>query len=142
MRARWNRTWLAYDFDDSNWLSQKLPAQWQMLPEFAETYGGKMAYRYRFDFTKTEGKHYWLSFGGVFYQAEVWLNGEKLGEHTGYFEPFKFIVNEKLKDKNILLVLVNCPYEDTENNKKMVTGVFGHWDVINSHFNPGGSGGK
>lgn len=133
-----DRAWLAYDYDDSAWLSQKLPAQWQMLPEFAEKYGGKMAYRYRFDFTKKEGKDYWLKFNGVFYKAEVWLNGERLGDHTGYFAPFKFKITKQLQDQNVLTVLVDCPYEDTENNKKQVTGVFGHWDVINSHFNPGG----
>lgn len=38
----------------------------------------------------------WLYFGAVDSQAIVWLNGERLGEHEGWNEPFSFEVTGKL----------------------------------------------
>ena len=130
--------WLDFGFDDSSWISQKLPAQWQMLPQFEEKYGGRMMYRREFDFNKQPGKTYWLRFNGVFYQGRVWLNGQELGSHTGYFAPFEFEVTELLQAKNLLAVEVSSPTEQGEQDHLYVTGVFGHWDVINSHRNAGG----
>ena len=130
--------WLAYDFDDSSWLAQKQPAQWQMLPEFEWKYGGKMFYRTRFAFKPEPGKSYYLRFNGVFYYADVWLNGQRLGRHTGYFAPFEFEVTGLLRDRNVLAVEVNCPYEESRDQKRHVTGVFGFWDVISWKRNPGG----
>ena len=42
-------------------------------------------------------KHATLRFEGVDYFAKVWLNGELLGEHEGYLEPFSFDVTERLR---------------------------------------------
>lgn len=38
----------------------------------------------------------WLRFGAVTHNAQVYLNGKKLGEHKGGFLPFEFEVNEHL----------------------------------------------
>ena len=38
----------------------------------------------------------WLYFGAVDSHATVWLNGEKLGEHDGWDDPFSFEVSAKL----------------------------------------------
>jgi len=133
-----DQAWMTYQFDDSAWLSQKQPAQWQMLPEFEWKYGGKMFYRAKFDFKPEPGKNYFLRFNGVFYYAKVWLNGENLGTHAGYFSPFEFDVSRLLKERNILAIEVNCPYEEGEHKKRHVTGVFGYWDVISWKRNPGG----
>ena len=41
--------------------------------------------------------------------AVVYLNGEKIGEHTGGYTPFYFTVTGKLKEKDTLLVVkVDC----------------------------------
>ena len=130
--------WLKYEFDDSSWISQKQPAQWQMLPEFEWKYGGKMFYRARFEFKPEPGKTCYLHFKGVFYYARVWLNGYYLGRHAGYFAPFEFDVSNHLRDHNLLAVEVDCPYEEGEHDKRHVTGVFGYWDVISWKRNPGG----
>jgi beta-mannosidase len=130
--------WFEPGFDDSAWIAQKLPAQWQMLPQFEEKYGGQMIYRYPFDFNPAPGRNYWLRFNGVFYQGRVWLNGRKLGSHTGYFAPFEFEATDRLQAHNLLAVEVGSPSENTEQDHRYVTGVFGHWDVINSHRNAGG----
>jgi len=136
--GQYEDAWTTYQFDDSSWLSQKQPAQWQMLPQFEWKYGGKMFYRARFNFKPEPGKNYFLRFNGVFYYAKVWLNGELLGTHAGYFAPFEFRVSGRLKEKNILAIEVDCPYEEGEHLKRHVTGVFGYWDVISWKRNPGG----
>ena len=47
-------------------------------------------------------------FGAVNYQAIVYLNGEKLGEHEGGFTAFNFEATSVLKDgENVLIVEVN-----------------------------------
>jgi len=40
------------------------------------------------------GLRIWLNFGGVHPSAEVWLNGHRLGSHSGPFIPFAFDVTE------------------------------------------------
>lgn len=54
-----------------------------------------------------------LRFEGVDYYCKVWLNGEYLGEHEGYFAPFEFEVGELLKygEANTLVVKVWSPYD-------------------------------
>lgn len=42
------------------------------------------------------GQPAWLYFGGVDSEAIVWLNGERLGEHDVWNEPFSFDVTGKL----------------------------------------------
>jgi beta-galactosidase/beta-glucuronidase len=43
-----------------------------------------------------EGQRLCLHFGAVDYQATVWLNGARLGEHEGGYSPFVFDVTEYL----------------------------------------------
>ena len=48
-----------------------------------------------------------LHFGAVDYEATVWLNGRKLGDHIGGYTPFVFEVSGMLKPgENILVVRV------------------------------------
>lgn len=54
-----------------------------------------------------EGRRVVLHFEGVDYQAQVWLNGGFLGQHTGYFGAFEFDATDRLKPgTNILLLRV------------------------------------
>lgn len=49
-----------------------------------------------------------LRFGAVTHQAEVWLNGVKLGTHKGGFLPFEFEVRDVLRvGENLLSVAVD-----------------------------------
>ncbi|MDD5223763.1 MAG: glycoside hydrolase family 2 TIM barrel-domain containing protein [bacterium] len=53
-----------------------------------------------------------LVFEGVDYFARVWLNGKFLGEHEGYFNPFRFEVSKLLQTgDNLLVVEVTNPYD-------------------------------
>jgi len=57
-----------------------------------------------------KGKRILLNFGAVDWQAEVWLNGVKVGSHTGGYTPFTFDVTPALGDgDNILIVKVWDP---------------------------------
>jgi beta-glucuronidase len=39
-----------------------------------------------------------LRFGAVNYETEVWLNGERLGDHEGGFTPFSFEITDTLQE--------------------------------------------
>ena len=68
-------------------------------------------YWYRVEFKKpaaAAGKRLTLTFEGVNYAAEVWLNGKKLGGITGAFLRGKFDVTSAVTGENVLAVRV-CP---------------------------------
>src|SRR5207249_4975385 len=62
-------------------------------------------YRLEFDNPGT-GATQWLQFDGASIVADVWLNGQKLGQHKGAFTAFRFDVTGKLltDQENVLLV--------------------------------------
>ncbi|HOO56233.1 MAG TPA: glycoside hydrolase family 2 TIM barrel-domain containing protein [bacterium] len=126
-------------FDDSGWTDIEVPSHWQTAPGF-EDYPEKLLYRHHFEFDKpVPEKRYFLKFNGVFYFCRVWFNGEYLGEHTGYFDPFEFEVTKNLKEgKNTVSVFVRCEIERDLNEKRQVLGVFGNWDCKPDSIQPGG----
>lgn len=59
------------------------------------------------------GEYAVLTFKGVDYYADVWLNESYLGRHEGYHNPFTFDVSGILKEKdNLLIVKVSAPWEN------------------------------
>ena len=57
-----------------------------------------------------KGKRVLLNFGAVDWKAEVWINGVKVGSHTGGYTPFTFDVTPALDNgDNILIVKVWDP---------------------------------
>ena len=81
-----------------------------------------------------------LKFDGVDYAADVWLNGQYLGFHEGYFQPFGFDLAQAINPTgpNELLVRVNSPLEaegaDWSLRKRLIKGVLSHHDT-----RPGGA---
>ena len=61
---------------------------------------------YRLEFVNTGvGATKWLQFDAASIAADVWLNGQKLGQHRGAFTAFRFNITDILKPgKNVLLV--------------------------------------
>lgn len=98
---------IEYDFDLSPTLM--VPGDWNSQDLRLFLYEGSIWYRRLFDYTKRDaGNRVFVHFGAVNYEADVYLNGKKLGRHTGGFTPFSFEVTALLKDKgNSLVVLVN-----------------------------------
>lgn len=128
------------DLDDSGWAELPVPGQWQSSAAFAQS-DGPLLYRHRFDAVRPdEGQRWWLTFDGIFYQADVWLDGSYLGDTEGYFFPHTFEVGDQLRaaDEHLLAVEVSCSPQRDRKRKRNLTGVFQHWDSIDPAFNPGG----
>lgn len=54
------------------------------------------------------GQRIFVCFNSVNYLAEVWLNGERLGDHEGGHLPFAFDITDRVKDaENVLVVRVD-----------------------------------
>ena len=65
---------------------------------FRATYKGTGWYRHSFVVPEIQhGTRLWLRFGGVHPSAEVWLNGQKLGENGLPFVPFGFEITDRVR---------------------------------------------
>nr|WP_298995654.1 glycoside hydrolase family 2 TIM barrel-domain containing protein [uncultured Allomuricauda sp.] len=98
---RWDR--VEYNFNTSPEIL--VPGDWNSQFEKLEYYEGAIWYRATFDYNLKEGTEVFLYFGAANYQTDVYLNGEKVGQHLGGFDPFNFEVSEKLKSKDNSLVV-------------------------------------
>lgn len=95
-------------FDDSELATVDIPHTCKEIPlnDFDEKmYQFISAYRKHFTYKKQDGKRVLLHFEGVANYAEVWLNGEYLGEHKCGYTRFSFDVTDKLNDGENLLSL-------------------------------------
>jgi beta-galactosidase/beta-glucuronidase len=53
-----------------------------------------------------------LHFGAVHYSCQVWLNGRRIGEHTGGYLPFSFDISDALEEgQGELIVRVEAPLD-------------------------------
>jgi beta-galactosidase len=99
--------------DGSNWSTVTLPHTWnskdaattaqstRSTPTYKRGLGW---YRLAFDYSGKAATQ-WLQFDAASIAADVWLNGEKLGQHQGAFTAFRFNVTGKLKATNNVLVV-------------------------------------
>lgn len=130
-----------YPRHDSEWLPAIVPAHWQQLPGL-ETHSGKVVYRCRFpnppEVSRVSGERRWLRINGAFYYRHTYLNGIDLGAHEGYFEPTEHDITTLLRAQNTLIIELDCPDEHNKIGKRMITGVFSHWDCFDPQANPGG----
>ena len=95
---------LEYNFDESPTLN--VPGDWNSQSERLYYYEGSVWYRRLFDYRATATDHrLFLSFGAANYQADVYLNGRKLGRHIGGFTPFEFEVTGAVKETGNSLVV-------------------------------------
>ncbi len=86
-----------------------VPASWNDQFEDWRDYTGVAWYQTTFDLPwGWRGQRIFVRFNAVSYLAEVWLNGERLGQHEGGYLPFAFDITERLKDAgNVLVVRVD-----------------------------------
>nr|MDA3822141.1 DUF4982 domain-containing protein [Bacteroidales bacterium] len=71
--------------------------------------GGTGWYRKSFDIpAKIKGKKVFIQFDGVYMDAHVWINGQKLGNHPYGYTSFWYDISDKLNfgDKNVLAIKV------------------------------------
>jgi beta-mannosidase len=135
-----------YLSDQGTWLDIEVPSHWQQCPRLSD-YAGRVVYFHRFatpsDTYAADGtplRRVWLRVNGSFYWTEPYINGNSLGRHEGYFAPHEYDVTRLLNPggDNILLLEVECPDEHDKYGKRMITGVFSHWDCFDPAANPGG----
>ncbi|MEQ1787223.1 MAG: sugar-binding domain-containing protein [Acidimicrobiales bacterium] len=134
------RTWHEDGFDDDGWATVEVPGHWRSASGFDDT-DGPLLYRRTFDaMGPPEGRRAWLTFDGIFYQGDVWLDGEYLGDTEGYFAPHTFEVTDALRARgeHHLAVEVTCSPPTDLTAKRNITGVFQHWDCLDPDWNPGG----
>ena len=97
---------IEYDFDNSS--SLKVPGDWNTQTDQLFFYEGTVWYKKSFDYERRPDTRLFVYFGAANYQADVYLNGEKLGQHEGGFTPFNFeITNLVQSTGNYLIVKVD-----------------------------------
>ncbi len=134
------REGVGLDHDDSEWPTVAVPGHWRSTPAFADS-DGPLLYRHRFELDALpEGRRQFITLDGVFYQADVWLDGAYLGDPEGYFFPHTFEITplSGLGSEHVLAVEVACPPQRQRTAKRNITGVFQHWDCADPSWNPGG----
>jgi beta-glucuronidase len=86
---------IEYNFDLSP--TMDVPGDWNSQSPKLEFYEGTVWLRQKFNAWPMPEKRYFLYFGAVNYEAHVYLNGKKIGQHKGGFTPFQFEVTGALK---------------------------------------------
>ena len=108
------------DFNDTSWDNVNLPHDYSIDQEFTTSGeaesgflpGGIGWYRKTFVVPeKYQGKQLMIEFDGAYMNAEVYLNGKKLGEHPYGYTAFAFDLTDELvfdgKTENVLVVKTN-----------------------------------
>ncbi len=134
------RVGIGLDFDDSGWPEVPVPGHWRHTEHLADS-DGPVLYRHRFRADPPQaGRRQFVTLEGVFYQADVWLDGAYLGDPEGYFFPHTFEITDlaRLGDDHVLAVEVSCAPQTNRTAKRNITGVFQHWDCADPAWNPGG----
>lgn len=96
-----------YSFSKSPVLN--VPGDWNSQDAKLLYYEGTVWYERRFDAPQlASGHRLFLYFGAANYEADVYLNGKKLGKHIGGFTPFAYEITDAVKPAdNSLVVRVN-----------------------------------
>lgn len=110
-----------------------VPSNWEL--QGLHNYSGTVWFKRSFTLgPMTRGPRHWLLFQGVDYLHEVYVNGQKVGEHEGYFQVHEFEVTAYLKEGvNEIATKVSSPFEEPgafwPNRKRLIKGVFSHHDA-------------
>ena len=92
-----------YSFETGGRLS--VPGDWNTQNPELLWYEGTIWYKKDFNYQRKSGQRAFLHFGAVNYDAKVYLNGEKIGEHIGGFTPFSFEITDRVKNGENFVVL-------------------------------------
>ncbi|MEK6481500.1 glycoside hydrolase family 2 TIM barrel-domain containing protein [Catalinimonas sp. 4WD22] len=89
--------WFQSNVDLAGWDEMEVPGNWDLKNEYAD-YVGKAWYTRDFEVQEHwREKNVRIYFESVYNDVQVWINGEKVGEHHVGFLPFWFDINEYLK---------------------------------------------
>lgn len=115
---------IGLDTDDADWADVAVPGHWAAQPAALDL-TGPVLHRRRFHLAAPDpGVRRWIEFDGIFYQADIWLDGAYLGDPEGYFTTHTFDVTalSRLVDEHVLAVEVNCP-PTVSGPRRAITGV-------------------
>ncbi|MFQ3611626.1 MAG: sugar-binding domain-containing protein [Fimbriimonadales bacterium] len=100
-------------------------------------YKGEAWYRREFAIPPSwQGKRVWLCFGAVDYRAEVWVNGQRVGDHEGGYSEFRFDITPQVRyDRPNQLVVVAEDRTDHETpigkqTPSWYTSTSGIWQTV------------
>ncbi|WP_164863468.1 glycoside hydrolase family 2 TIM barrel-domain containing protein [Agromyces sp. LHK192] len=100
--------------DVSDWDTLSVPGNWSVHDRYGR-YEGNGWYRRTFEpgsLSAAAGERASIRFGAVYDTATVWLNGARLGAHTGGYTPFEFDVTDYLVDgENTLVVRADNSFQ-------------------------------
>ncbi|QRV17916.1 beta-galactosidase (plasmid) [Haloterrigena salifodinae] len=107
-----------WDAPDATWPDRRctvdVPHSWQERDEYRE-YTGSAWYRRYTALPRSDGDRTILRFGAVDYEATVWVNGERVGEHRGGYLPFELDITEAVTDgEDAVVVAVTDPEDISE----------------------------
>ncbi len=117
----------------------RVPFGWESRLSGVERtdYKGEAWYRREFSLPSNwQGKRIWLCFGAVDYRAQVWVNGQRIGEHEGGYSEFRLEITPYIAyDRPNTLVVVA---EDHTNHETPIgkqtpswyTSTSGIWQTI------------
>lgn len=130
-------------FSDEEWENLDLPHDWAIKGPFRqdlEGYTGKLPwkgigwYRKHFYVEKSDReKMFYLDFDGAMANAEVWLNGEKIGERPYGYSSFRVNLTPALKfgQENILAVRLDT--EKWGSRWYPGAGIYRHVRMVKTH---------
>jgi beta-mannosidase len=129
---------IGLDSDDVGWAPVDVPGHWRNSPAFASS-DGPLMYRHSFSAPPPPpGRRRWITLDGIFYQADVWLDGAYLGDPEGYFFPHTFDITtlSGFTDDHVLAVEVTCAPQASTTGRRNITGSL--QPPTGQHPNPGG----
>ena len=110
--------------DQTEWREIQVPGHWADIDPPITT-NGPLTYRTTINTDPVpDGQRRWLTFDGITYQADVWLDGAYLGDTEGYFSPHSFDVTElwRLSTDHVIAVEVHCPPTE-DGARRAITGI-------------------
>ncbi len=134
------RSAVGLDYPDEDWPVVAVPSHWRNLAPFSGN-DDALIYRKQFELEPAPaGRRHFVTLDGVFYQADVWLDGAYLGDPEGYFFPHTFDITSlsRLASEHVLAVEVACPPQRNSKSKRAITGVMQNWNAMDPTWNPGG----
>lgn len=83
----------------------KVPGDWNTQDDRLFFYNGRVWYKRDFNLQKKTDKRYFIHFGAVNYNAQVYINGEHAGSHIGGYTSFNCEITNFVKDGDNLVVV-------------------------------------
>ncbi|SFS96605.1 beta-galactosidase [Porphyromonadaceae bacterium NLAE-zl-C104] len=104
--------WYLPEHEIAGWDDIDVPGNWNCRIPYSD-YTGAAWYRKTFVPRIEKNNRLFLCFESVYFDAEVWLNGEKLGSHNFGFTGFRFDITDKIvhDTENTVVVRVDNSYK-------------------------------